>query len=157
MAISKQSNKPIETPVQKAKPTKKQIAEAVEKTKNKAEEYTRDPQKAQKLLDDAVKKTKTYEKNRGSFSEVWGYLTALIRLLRAYIRKDYQEIPWETIVLVIGAVIYFVSPIDLIPDWLPLGFVDDAAVIAFVIKRIKTDLDDFLAWEVEQSGNESAV
>ena len=137
------------------KPGKKEIAKAIEKTKNKAEEYARDPRKAKKLLDDAVKKAKSYERNRGPLAEVWSYLTALFRLLRAYIRRDYQDIPWSSIVLVIVAIIYFVSPIDLIPDFLPGGLLDDAAVIAFVIAQIKTDLDNFLAWEVEQSDGES--
>jgi uncharacterized membrane protein YkvA (DUF1232 family) len=77
-------------------------------------------------------------------------------LLRAYIRGDYRDIPWGSIVLVIVAIIYFVSPIDLIPDIIPvIGLTDDAAVIAFVIAQIKADLDNFLAWEVERLDGES--
>ena len=136
------------------KTSQKKIAEAVEKTKSKAEGYVRDPKKAKKLLDDAVKKAKDYEKNRGPLAEVWSYLTGLYRLLRAYIRGDYREIPWGSIVLVTVAIIYFVSPIDLIPDFLPGGLVDDAALIVFVVKQIKTDLDDFLTWEITRTDNE---
>jgi uncharacterized membrane protein YkvA (DUF1232 family) len=156
MTTRKPSKKPSKAPVRKAKPTKQEIAKAIEKTKSKAEEYARDPKKAKKLLDDAVKKTKSYERNRGPLAEVWSYLTALFRLLRAYIRRDYRDIPWGSIVLVIVAIIYFVSPIDLIPDILPgIGLIDDAAVIAFVVAQIKADLDNFLAWEVERSDGEN--
>lgn len=155
MTTVKSGKKAIETPVRKAKLTKKQIAEAIEKTKSKAEEYTRDPEKAKKLLDDAVKKTKSFEKNRGPLAEVWSYLTALFRLLNAYIRNDYRDIPWGSMVLVIVAIIYFVSPIDLISDFLPGGFIDDAAVIAFVVAQIKLDLDNFMAWEVGRTANEA--
>jgi uncharacterized membrane protein YkvA (DUF1232 family) len=152
---TKSSKKPSTTSVRKTKPTKKEIEKVIEKTKSKAEEYARDPNKAKKLLDDAVKKTKNYEKNRGPLAEVWSYMTALFRLLRAYIRKDYRDIPWGPIVLVIVAIIYFVSPIDLISDILPgIGLIDDAAIIAFVVAQIKADLDNFLAWEVEKSNNE---
>ena len=155
MTNTKSSKKPSTTSVRKTKPTKKEIEKVIEKTKSKAEEYARDPNKAKKLLDDAVKKTKNYEKNRGPLAEVWGYLTALFRLLKAYIRKDYRNIPWGPIVLVIVAIIYFVSPIDLISDILPgIGLIDDAAIIAFVVAQIKADLDNFLAWEVEKSNNE---
>ena len=150
MASLKPSKKPSINSVRKTKPTKKEISMAIERTKNKAEEYARNPNKARKLLDDAVKKAKRYERNRGPLADVWGYLTALFRLLRAYIRRDYRDIPWSSIVLVIVAIIYFVSPIDLIPDILPGGYIDDAAVIAFVIAQIKADLDNFLAWEVER-------
>lgn len=157
MTTSKSGKKTPEAPVRKAKPTKKQITEALEKTKTKAEEYARDPKKAKKLLDDAVKKAKSYEKNRGPLGEVWSYLTALFRLLKAYIQKDYRDIPLGSMVLVIGAIIYFVSPIDLIPDILPGGYIDDAALIAFVIKQIKVDLDNFMAWEVGQTDNENVI
>ena len=155
MTTSKFGNKPLETSVRKAKPTKKEIEKVIEKTRSKAEEYALDPKKAKRLLDDAVKKTKSYEINRGPLAEVWSYLTALFRLLRVYIRGDYRDIPWGSIVLVIVAIIYFVSPIDLIPDILPGGLIDDAAVIAFVVAQIKLDLDNFLAWEVERSVDES--
>ena len=157
MTTNKSSKQATETPIRKPKPSKKQITEALEKTKSKAEEYARDPKKAKKLLDDAVKKAKSYEKNRGPLGEVWSYLTALFRLLKAYIQKDYRDIPLGSMVLVIGAIIYFVSPIDLIPDILPGGYIDDAALIAFVIKQIKVDLDNFMAWEVGQTDNEDVI
>lgn len=153
LATPKPSKKPSTNSVRKINPTKKEIAKAIENTKNKAEEYARDPDKTKKLLDDAVKKTKNYERNRGPLSDVWDYLTALFRLLRAYIRRDYRDIPWVSIVLITVAIIYFVSPIDLLPDILPGGLIDDAAVIAFVVAQIKVDLDNFLAWEVVRSDN----
>lgn len=155
MANLKPSKKPAKTPVRKTKPTKKEIANVIEKTKSKAEEYARDPNKAKKLLVDAVKKAKSYDRSRGPLAEVWGYLTAIFRLLRAYIRGDYRDIPWGPIVMVIVAILYFVSAIDLIPDILPgIGLVDDAAVIGLVIAQTKMDLDNFLAWEVEWTHGE---
>jgi uncharacterized membrane protein YkvA (DUF1232 family) len=54
--------------------------------------------------------------------------------------------------MLVGAVIYFVSPIDLMPDWFPLsGLIDDAAVLVFVIHQIQTDLGKFQAWEAERN------
>jgi uncharacterized membrane protein YkvA (DUF1232 family) len=154
----KSSKKPSKTLFRKTTPTKKRIEKVIEKTKSKAEEYARDPDKAKQLLDDAVKKTKSYEKYRGPFAEVWGYLTALFRLLRAYIRKDYRDIPWGSIVLVIVAIIYFVWPIDLIADFLPvIGLTDDAAIIASVVVKIKADLDNFMAWEVSGFADEDSA
>jgi len=58
-------------------------------------------------------------------------------------------------VLVTVGILYFVMPIDLIPDFIPVvGFVDDAGVIWAVVKQIKTDLDNFLAWEITQAEDE---
>ena len=128
------------------------VASTVEKTKNKAEEYVRDPEKSKQLLEEALKKAKEKEKNKGPLADLWTSLTALFRLLQAYIRHEYTDIPWGSIIMVVVAIIYFVSPVDLIPDWIPIaGYFDDAAVIAFVIRQIRVDLDNFLKWESEQA------
>jgi uncharacterized membrane protein YkvA (DUF1232 family) len=139
---SKNSNKP---------PDDKTVAEAVEKGKSKAEQYLKDKEKVKKLAGAAVQKAKDYEKDKGPLEAIWEYLLALIRLLLAYIRGEYRDIPWASIVLIIVAIAYFVSPIDLIPDFIPLaGYVDDAAVIAFVIAQVAVDLDNFIRWERAQ-------
>ena len=71
-----------------------------------------------------------------------------VRLARAWVSGDYPETPWKTIVLVIAAIIYFVNPLDLIPDvLLAFGYLDDATVIAWVLRSIKRDMDRFLDWE----------
>ena len=125
-----------------------------QQAKSKAEEYARDPEKAKKLVDEAMKKIKG--KNKGPLGEVWMYLTALIRLTRVYFTRQYTDIPWQTIVLAIAALIYFVSPFDLIPDFIPVaGYLDDVAVISFVVESIKTDSDNFLEWEDDQKTQES--
>lgn len=149
---NKTTKKTAKTVSQKPKLAKKKIAEAIEKTKSKAEEYLHDPKKTKKLLEDATKKAKDYEKKRGPLDEVWSYLTTLYRLLRAYFRKEYRDIPWKSIVLVTVGILYFVFPFDLIPDFIPVaGLVDDAAVIWAVVNQIKVDLDNFLAWEMSQA------
>jgi uncharacterized membrane protein YkvA (DUF1232 family) len=131
------------------KPEKAVKSPEFKQAKSKAEEYARDPEKAKRLIDEAFKKAKG--KNKGPLGEVWRYLTALIRLTRAYFNRQYTDVPWRTIVLAITALIYFVSPIDVIPDFIPVvGYIDDAAVISFVVASIKTDLDNFTEWEDDQ-------
>lgn len=133
------------------------ITAAVEKTRNKAEEYARDPGKSGRLLADALKKADAQDHSQGPLADVWQNLTALFRLLQAYSRREYTDIPWGSIVMVVIAIIYFVSPIDLVPDFLPVaGYVDDATVIAFVIRQIKGDLDKFTAWEAGQKQSQAS-
>lgn len=133
------------------RPSREVIRRVVEKLKGKAEEYLHSQEKIKQLLDSALKKVKEKADNEGPLADVWAYLTALIRLLKAYTRHKYTDIPWPSIVLAVVAVIYFVNPLDLIPDFIPVaGYVDDAAVIAFVIRQIKADLDKFTTWEAEQ-------
>ncbi len=133
------------------------LRKVFENGKRKAEEYARDPGKTQKLLEDAVNRAESKKENKGPLAKVLNYSTALFRLLQAYVRRDYTEISWGSIISVITATAYFVSPIDLIPDFIPIsGFIDDATVIAFVAAQIKADLDNFLAWEKKQKAG-SAV
>jgi uncharacterized membrane protein YkvA (DUF1232 family) len=76
----------------------------------------------------------------------------LVRLVRAHSGGRYRDVPWETIALAIGALIYFLSPIDLIPDPIPVaGYVDDAAVVAFVVASLHADLNNFREWEEEKA------
>ena len=44
--------------------------------------------------------------------------------------------------LIIGALGYMISPLDAIPDAIPIaGLTDDLAVLLFVLKRVWTDID----------------
>lgn len=132
-------------------PDPDKISEAVERSKSKAEDYLKDPEKSKHLLDEAMKKAKNKEKISGPLADLWENLKTVFRLLQAYFSKEYTTIPWGTIVLLVGAVIYFVSPLDLMPDWIPLaGFIDDAAVLVFVLRQINADLQHFLEWENER-------
>ena len=54
-----------------------------------------------------------------------------------------EATPMRSKMVIVGAWLYFVSPIDLVPDILgPLGFSDDLAVIALVFKQVKEHLSD---------------
>ena len=69
------------------------------------------------------------------------YIPVMISMIRSYVRKEYTEIPIGSIISMISALIYFVSPVDIIPDFLPVvGYLDDAAVVAACIKLVKSAL-----------------
>ena len=73
------------------------------------------------------------------------------RLLRAYAQGEYRTIPWKSLLLVVAAILYFINPIDLIPDLMPvLGLTDDFAVLLMVYKSIGSDINKFLDWEKSQ-------
>lgn len=82
-------------------------------------------------------------------------LGTLLRLTRAWALRQYQEVPWKTLLFVVGAIIYFLSPVDLIPDMIPgVGFVDDIAVVSAVVHAVQADLEAFRAWEDRQLSEE---
>ena len=96
------------------------------------------------------------KKLNGSGSEkvkaVGEQLGLLIDLLKAYIAGDYRDISTQAIASVAGAIIYFVVPLDGVPDFLfGWGFVDDAAVISYVIAQLSTELESYKQWRENAS------
>lgn len=78
-------------------------------------------------------------------------LATLLRLLKAWLNGSYRDVSITTIVAATGAVLYFVLPLDLIPDFiLSIGFLDDIAVILWVAQQINEELERFRQWEASQ-------
>lgn len=116
-----------------------------EKAKSKAEEYIKSPDKLGKLVNDATEKA---NRKNGPLKEVWDSLMACFRLIKAYANGSYREAPWQSLVMIVASIVYFVMPVDLLPDFLAgLGFLDDAALLGWTIKTFAADIDAFTQWE----------
>lgn len=73
------------------------------------------------------------------------------RLIKAYALGQYREVPWKTILLIVAAIIYFLNPLDLVPDLIPLtGLTDDFAVLLWVYNSASNEIQKFLLWEQSQ-------
>jgi uncharacterized membrane protein YkvA (DUF1232 family) len=111
-----------------------------------AKSHANNPERLRTLFEEAARKAAAVPKE--PFEESWPYVQAMLRLLRAYFRGEYRNVPHEGLLWIVTAVTYFVDPFDLIPDEVPfLGFVDDATVMAFAVGRTRQTLDDFMTWE----------
>jgi uncharacterized membrane protein YkvA (DUF1232 family) len=76
----------------------------------------------------------------------------LISLIQDYDQGNYQEIPWESIAGILTALLYVISSVDLIPDFIPLiGTLDDAVVVAVCLKLVKNDLDAYTFWKTKNA------
>ena len=76
-------------------------------------------------------------------------IICLVSLVRSYIKKEYKDVPLGVVISIVSALIYIVSPIDLVPDAIPvIGFVDDLTVLAIVLKLIHSDVEDYKLWRV---------
>jgi uncharacterized membrane protein YkvA (DUF1232 family) len=111
-----------------------------------AKAYVDDPLRLRDLFQDAAKAARSLPTD--SFGDTWPYFQTMLRLIRGYYRGEYHEVTESTLVIIIAAVIYVVSPLDVIPDAIPaIGFLDDATVVALALRRTRQDLDDFMTWE----------
>jgi len=127
----------------------------LESATRKAESVIQNPRKRSKLLHTATRiaASGTYALQ---FTGIQEKIEPLIRLVRCSATREYLDTPWKSITLITAALIYFVSPIDAIADFLPLiGFVDDAAVISVIFASISKDIEKFITWETTKSASDT--
>ena len=104
--------------------------------------------KVSKLLDEVFLKI---GESSELFYKIQDSLIALARMLSAWVKGDYKNISTKSIIAVVAALIYFVNPLDLIPDFIPvIGQIDDIFVLGYLIKMLNKEIERFMAWEKEQ-------
>ena len=93
---------------------------------------------------DEIRKAKKLARFLGEFSENF---LVVVRLVEAVIKGEYQIETWNLIKL-IGAIMYVILPLDAVPDAIPvLGFTDDIAVVAEILKSMADIINEFKKWE----------
>ena len=104
-----------------------------------------DEEKLRCLVEKATRKSeKCYE----FLIAPWKSLQTFLRLLRAQLAGKFRT-PADSVLVLVAAIIYFVSPFDLIPDSVPvLGLMDDAALITWVAKANLILTSTFRTWEI---------
>lgn len=65
-----------------------------------------------------------------------GEFLTLISMVKDTLSGNFELKPTE-IATIIGAIIYVVSPLDAVPDLIPMaGFIDDATVVGVVVNQV---------------------
>lgn len=107
-----------------------------------ATEYLRDKERLRHLLSEAI----SIAQGRGG--KLLKDIQLLVRLLKASMSGAYTGLSTRKLVAIVAVMLYLISPLDVIPDFIPVvGYVDDAAVIAWLLKNIAEELKDFRSWE----------
>ena len=114
-----------------------------------AEGYIRQPTRLKKLLTDAYQKASDKNDVGTLAHEAWETLQTMFRLIKASMSGEYTGVPGTTVAAAIAVLVYFLSPIDLIPDFIPvLGLLDDVALVAWFSTTLKGEMDKFHEWEL---------
>ena len=105
---------------------------------SKAKKIINDDKKLKELIDDVLKKLKEVSSDKKTSAKLNDSLRLFIRIINAYTSKEYTYVPWKTICLIVAGLIYFIYPVDLIPDFIPVsGLIDDVALIAWIYESIQ--------------------
>ncbi|MEG1805977.1 MAG: YkvA family protein [Clostridia bacterium] len=121
----------------------KELSVLLKENSEKAKEYIGDEDKLEKLIRKVEEKLKQIPK----IGEALAIIPTFLLLLNSYIKKEYTEIPVGSLLAIVGALIYFIAHIDLIPDSIPIaGFLDDIGVIALALKWVSDDVEEYKKW-----------
>jgi len=97
---------------------------------------------------DKEEKMKGFFENVEALKKYWDDVCDVFALLRDRVTGKYTETPWSTIAALTGALLYVLSPLDLIPDFMPVfGYLDDATVFGFVMTLAKSDIVRYREWK----------
>jgi uncharacterized membrane protein YkvA (DUF1232 family) len=127
------------------------------KAKNKAQRIAGNREKLMALAKAVLLKLQTTEDRHELISKAKTKLHTLGRMVKAYVRGDYKDIPWKSIVLVTAGLIYFVNPFDVVPDFIPVaGMLDDAALILWIFATVAKDVEAFEEWEEDTTSTSTS-
>jgi uncharacterized membrane protein YkvA (DUF1232 family) len=99
---------------------------------------------AGRAMQDAITKA---EQDPGFLEDMWAQVKTTGRLFTTWARGKYKASPWWTILLGIGSMVYLISPIDLLPDFLIAGVLDDATLLGIFWASLQHDVKRFKRWE----------
>ena len=119
-------------------------AEFAERTENVTDEEVEEVLGKQRKAEDIIR-------HAGALRKYWEDVKTFFSMVRDYVGGAYREAPFGTIAAIVGALAYVLSPIDAIPDVLPIvGYIDDAAVLALCLKLVNGDVEDYRRWQMHQ-------
>ena len=105
--------------------------------------------KSTEISNEDIRKGEVKAKKLGSEKE--NDFLLLIEMLKASFSGEHSLPAWA-IVTIIGAIIYVVSPIDAVPDFIPVaGWLDDGAVVAAAVKALEEVIKAFIKYKKERN------
>ncbi len=117
----------------------------------KAKKLVQDDGALRKVIEGArswLEKQKDLPLMKGTVEEMIG----VIDLLTAYVDGKYRCVPRRMLLAMVAGILYVVSPINLIPDFIPvIGWLDDIAIFSIIFDMgVSAEVKKFRAWEKEQ-------
>ncbi len=93
-------------------------------------------------------KEKLYNKTDNEDDESFSQgVKMLFCMLKDYVCGNYTALPWRVVSTVGFTLLYVLSPIDLIPDFIPVvGLLDDIGCVALCLKALDCEIEIYKLW-----------
>lgn len=121
------------------------MEEEIKEQEKKQNIFKRGLVKAEEMLTEPDKIHELCEKVHLQLcSEDIDKVPVMVEIVKAYVKKEYTKIPFKSVVAIVGALIYFVTPLKKMPKFSKL---DKASVVLGCWKLIKKDIDAYIVWK----------
>lgn len=130
--------------------SKERVEDALDKNKDKAQEVLGNEEETNKLLKKAVNLCEKLSRIP-IIGQFFNDVPLVCMMISDYVHGEYRDVPLATIITLVGAVIYFVNPFDIIPDAIPIvGQLDDAVAIGLALKAAHGDIMAYAEWKAAE-------
>ena len=127
--------------------SEEQVKEALESGYAQSEALLNDKDE----LDDFLYRLEQKINDMPFVGKKFSMIPVMISLVKNYVQGKYTTVPYGTILAVLSALIYFLAPIDIVPDFIPLaGYLDDMAVLALCMNMVNIDIETYEKWRQSQ-------
>ena len=127
--------------------SEEQVKEALESGYAQSEALLNDKDE----LDDFLYRLEQKINDMPFVGKKFSMIPVMISLVKNYVQVKYTTIPYGTILAVLSALIYFLAPIDIVPDFIPLaGYLDDMAVLGLCMNMVSIDIETYEKWRQDQ-------
>jgi uncharacterized membrane protein YkvA (DUF1232 family) len=85
-------------------------------------------------------------------------IPVMIRMVKSIMSKNGYKPEFKNVILPALVLVYLISPLDFIPDWIPvIGVFDDIALLAFAMPMLIAEAEKFVAWEASLKPDFNAI
>ncbi|SFF85953.1 Uncharacterized membrane protein YkvA, DUF1232 family [Pontibacter chinhatensis] len=110
------------------------------------------PMKIGLLLTTAYNKLVDVNRPENGFLQLREVMMTFMRMVRAYMRGDYRDISRKSMLIGVAVLLYLVTPLDIIPDFIPVfGLMDDISLMAWFVDAFSKEITKYREWEVQTS------
>ncbi len=101
-------------------------------------------------ITELISKVREKIENNEIFADVLDDIRTSIEMIVDWKNGEYTSLSKNTVIIVIIGFLYLLDPLDIVPDFLKKGFLDDIIVIIYLLKRIKDELKLYKEWKKNQ-------
>lgn len=111
----------------------------------KASSFYEDNEKLEELIKEFTEKIKDSK----IIETIGDDLKFTLEMIIDWQKGDYKDLSKDTVTIIVIGFLYILSPISLIPKFIPLKHIDDILVLIYVIKKIKDELEIYKQWKID--------